>query len=194
MGRKWKKGQGSSVSSIGDDEARLRLRREFLMQDYKQLWMEIEAKKKRLMILMKKKFELLAETKFLRRKRKSFSDNQCRTRPFKLKRRYSDDMLSTLHSLILEEHGNLKDDFLDEIQEERESKNSHNDDDDDDDDDDGNEAMGSNMPPGLYLANGNNEISVKEARLLKFRDTKKGANRVKWRNPIVSKIHHLPLH
>lgn len=201
MGKRWKKGQGSSVYPVGDDEAQLRLRHKFLLQDYKQLRMETEAKKKTLMISTKKKLRLQAEIKFLQRKLKSFLENPSQTKPFKLKIRYSDDLLSSLPSPMLEVPANLKEYSIDEIQEERDSQNAiipqmvdlnqiyltYN-------DDDANEPMESNKPPDVYLINGKREISVKDAKLLKCRDAKNGANRVKWRNPVVSIVHHLPLH
>lgn len=171
------------------------------MQDYKQLWMETEAKKKRLMLAMKKKLELLAEIQFLRRKLKSFLANPSQTRAVKLKIRSSDGILPSLQSPKLEKPANLKEDFLYEIQEERKFNNAlipqtvnlnqifptYK-------DGDANEPMGSNIPTHAFLADERSQISVKDANLLKCRDAKNGANRVKWRNPVVSKVNHLPLH
>ncbi|KAL5547522.1 hypothetical protein UlMin_002753 [Ulmus minor] len=60
------------------EDPRMVFKHQSLVQDYQELEKETEAKKNRLLMIQKKKMTLLAEVRFLRRRRKYLIENQAR--------------------------------------------------------------------------------------------------------------------
>uniref|UniRef100_A0A0E0LT38 Uncharacterized protein n=1 Tax=Oryza punctata TaxID=4537 RepID=A0A0E0LT38_ORYPU len=77
-------GGGGGVGG-GEEAYRARAKYKNLLQDYKELLEETEAKKKRLQMEKLKKQRLLAEVKFLRRRYKSMSQNPSQTVVYRVK-------------------------------------------------------------------------------------------------------------
>ncbi|EAZ06308.1 hypothetical protein OsI_28542 [Oryza sativa Indica Group] len=69
----------------GEEAYRARAKYKNLLQDYKELLEETEAKKKRLQMEKLKKQRLLAEVKFLRKRYKSMSENPSQTFVYRVK-------------------------------------------------------------------------------------------------------------
>ncbi|WOL19668.1 hypothetical protein Cni_G28470 [Canna indica] len=90
MGKKARKvSMESSPSAAGyahGEDARARLRYQYLLQDYEELLKETEAKKRKLQESKQKKPKLLGEVKFLRRRFKSLLQNPSQTNLYRLKK------------------------------------------------------------------------------------------------------------
>ncbi|XP_020258651.1 uncharacterized protein LOC109835061 [Asparagus officinalis] len=73
--------KGSRVLMMDSEEARARFKHQALLQDYDEMLMEIEAKKRKLQKTIAKRLKLTTEVKFIRRKYKAFAKNPSQETP-----------------------------------------------------------------------------------------------------------------
>ncbi|ONK55225.1 uncharacterized protein A4U43_UnF6160 [Asparagus officinalis] len=78
--------KGSRVLMMDSEEARARFKHQALSQDYDELLVETEAKKRKLQKTIAKRLKLTAEVKFLRGKYKAFVKNPSQETPCRVKK------------------------------------------------------------------------------------------------------------